>query len=243
MFNCSFKYQGISLNDQLLPGPTLSPSLIGVLLCFRQHPVAVSGDIKGMFYQVRLLPEDTPLLRFLWRNMNRDVISDVYEWQVLPFGTTSSPCCAIFAVQKHVRDNSDGYEDVKRAVENNFYVDNCLTSLSSTQEARSLLDRIRVLLSTGGFEVRQWASNRQSVVAHLPPDAQSRSQELWLARIHTDPVESTLGLKWNCASDTLRSQHKPAEPSLVTMRRIYHVLARQYDPLGFITTRAKVLVQ
>ena len=36
-----------------------------------------------------------------------------YEWQVLPFGTTCSPCCAIFALQKHVRDNRTVFEDVK----------------------------------------------------------------------------------------------------------------------------------
>lgn len=34
VFNCSFIYQGQALNNQLLPGPTLSPSLIGVLLRF-----------------------------------------------------------------------------------------------------------------------------------------------------------------------------------------------------------------
>nr|XP_017211837.1 uncharacterized protein LOC108190121 isoform X2 [Danio rerio]XP_017211839.1 uncharacterized protein LOC108190121 isoform X1 [Danio rerio] len=55
VFNCSFQYNGQSLNEQLLPGPTLGPSLLGVILRFRQHAVAVSGDIKGMFHQVRLL--------------------------------------------------------------------------------------------------------------------------------------------------------------------------------------------
>lgn len=71
VFNCSFQYEGKSLNDLLLPGPTLGPSLLGVLLRFRQYPVAVSGDIKGMFHQIRLLPADKPVLRFIWRDMKR----------------------------------------------------------------------------------------------------------------------------------------------------------------------------
>lgn len=58
VFNCSFLYQQPALNDLLLPGPTLSPSLLGVLIRFRQHAVDISGDIKAMFHQVRLLPED-----------------------------------------------------------------------------------------------------------------------------------------------------------------------------------------
>lgn len=49
--------KGKSLNDLLLAGPALGPSLLGVLLRFRQYPVAV-GDIKGMFHQICLLPAD-----------------------------------------------------------------------------------------------------------------------------------------------------------------------------------------
>lgn len=103
VFNCS---QSQSLNQYLLPGPTLGASLLGVLLRFREHPVAVSGDIKAMFPQVRLLPEDRPLLRFLWRDLKVDEPPKVFEWQVLPFGTTCSPCCATYALQRHVTEHA-----------------------------------------------------------------------------------------------------------------------------------------
>lgn len=112
VYNCSFHYQGHNLNELLLPGPTLSPSLLAVLLRFREHSIAFSSDIRGMFHQVRLLPTDRPLLRFLWRDLKRDSPPSVYEWQVLPFGTTCSPCCAMFASQKHVFDHSQLEEDV-----------------------------------------------------------------------------------------------------------------------------------
>lgn len=93
VFHCSFAYRGKNLNDLLLPGPALGSSLLGVLLRFREHAVAFSSDIKrGMFHQVRLLPEDKPLLRFLWRDLKREEPPSIYEWQVLPFGTTCSPC-------------------------------------------------------------------------------------------------------------------------------------------------------
>ncbi len=65
VYNCSFGYEGHNLNQFLLPGPTLSPSLLAVLLRFREHSIAISSDIKGMFHQVRLLPDDMSLLRFL----------------------------------------------------------------------------------------------------------------------------------------------------------------------------------
>lgn len=64
VFSCSVSYHGQVLNNQLLPGMTSGPSLTDVLIQFCLHRVAISGDTESMFYQVRLLPDDRPLLRF-----------------------------------------------------------------------------------------------------------------------------------------------------------------------------------
>lgn len=66
VFDCAVTYQGISLNEQLLQGPDLTNNLIGVLLRFREHPVALMVDVESMFYQVRVPEEDAHLLLFLW---------------------------------------------------------------------------------------------------------------------------------------------------------------------------------
>lgn len=247
VFNCSFSHKGVSLNDHLLPGPVLGASLLGVLLRFREHAIAISSDIKGMFHQVRLLPEDQPVLRFLWREMRKDDPPDVYQWQVLPFGTTSSPCCATFALQKHVVDHTEDGDKLRASVERCFYVDNCLQSLHSAEEARHLVDKLRHLLAKGGFDLRQWASNCPSIISHLPPESRSESSELWFSQDTSDPEERTLGLIWHCHSDMLGYKHGQLElDTQPTMSSIYRILAKQYDPLGFIvpfTTRAKILVQ
>lgn len=246
MFNCFYQYRGRSLNESLLPGPTLGASLLGVLLRFHEHSVAISGDIKGMFHQVRLIPEDWSLLRFVWRDMDREQPPAVFEWQVLPFGTTCSPCYAMFALQRHVIDHSQPGEVVRFSVEKCFYADNCLQSLPTPEEARQLVDKLRRLLSSGGFELRQWASNVPSIVNHLPKEARSDSLELWLAQDKAVSPESTLGLSWCCQMDTLGYKHRTVDYRVPTMRNIYKVLASQYDPLGFIvpyTTQAKMLVR
>ncbi|XP_065099626.1 uncharacterized protein [Paramisgurnus dabryanus] len=246
VYNCSFHYEGQSLNQFLLPGPTLGPSLLAVLLRFREHSIAISSDIKGMFHQVRLLPDDKSLLRFLWRDVKPEQYPDVYQWQVLPFGTTCSPCCATYALQRHVMDHSQPGEKVRDVIEKSFYVDNCLHSLTSKEEAKDLVDQLCSLLSSGGFELRQWASNCPSVITHLPPESRSNTCDLWLRQGQQDVHESTLGLHWQCQSDTLHYKHRGTSYSTVTMRNIYRVLASQYDPLGYIipfTTRAKIIVQ
>ncbi|XP_067660546.1 uncharacterized protein [Haliotis asinina] len=246
VFNCSYSYEGRTLNENLLPGPLLGSSLIGVLLRFRQHSVAVSGDIKAMFHQVRLLPKDRPLLRFIWRDMDQTVPPNIYEWQVLPFGTTCSPCCAIYALQTHAHGHKEENPDVYRSVATVFYVDNCLDSVPTAAEAKELVHDMSALLDKGGFHLRQWISNVPSVVADLPTEDQAANCERWLSLGEAGLTEGTLGLQWQCDSDVLGYRVKEISHDCLTMKVIYRILASQYDPLGYLTpftARAKVIVQ
>ena len=65
VFDCAAKFLGVSLNDMLLQGPDLNNNLIGVLMRFREEPVAVVADIESLFHQVIVDPEDCDALRFL----------------------------------------------------------------------------------------------------------------------------------------------------------------------------------
>ena len=66
VFDCSAKQNGVSLNDHLLRSPILLSNLIGVLLRFRQFPVAISADIERMYHQVKVPECDQSVFRFLW---------------------------------------------------------------------------------------------------------------------------------------------------------------------------------
>lgn len=178
-----------------------------------------------MFHQVHLLPEDKSLLRFIWRDLHGEEPLDVYEWQVLPFGTTSSPCCAIFALQQHTHNHQDSYPDILLSVLRSFYVDNFLESFSTVPVATQGVIQLRAMLAEGGFDLRQWASNQLSVVAHLPVDARFSATEQWLSHNRVDPLEPTLGLRWNCAANTFAYQYRPIENVALTMQTAYQVLA------------------
>ena len=86
VYNCSAKFHGKSLNDQLIQGPDLTSTLIGVLTRFRQKPIAFTADIEAMFYQVRIPDSQRDLLRFLWWP-DGDLMKDVedYQMNVHPF--------------------------------------------------------------------------------------------------------------------------------------------------------------
>ena len=65
VFDCAASSKGVSLNQQLLQGPDMTNKLVGVLLRFREDPIAFLVDIEAMFCQVRVSLEHCKLLRFL----------------------------------------------------------------------------------------------------------------------------------------------------------------------------------
>ena len=84
-----------------------------------------------------------------WREPNADKEPEELEWNVLPFGATCSPCCASFALQKHVKDNVKD-PDVLCSVLEAFYVDNCLDGKPTVQNARQLVGDLCEALGVGG---------------------------------------------------------------------------------------------
>ena len=77
VFDAAAPYKGTWLNGQLVTGPNLLNSLIGVIMRFRLHAVAMIVEIETMFFQVQVIEKDQPSLRFLWRSPNRDHPTDV----------------------------------------------------------------------------------------------------------------------------------------------------------------------
>ena len=128
VFDCGARYQGTSLNAQLLQGPDLTSSLIGVVTRFRREPVVIMADIESMFHQVQVTPDDRNLLRFLWwpeGDMRQPPAE--YRMKVHLFGATSSPSCANFALRQCAEDYGHHYskETVDKLL-HCFYVDDCL---------------------------------------------------------------------------------------------------------------------
>lgn len=57
VFDAAAKYNCKSLNKKLFFGPDLLNSLVGVLLQFQNHKIALFGDLEAMFHQVRVKPQ------------------------------------------------------------------------------------------------------------------------------------------------------------------------------------------
>jgi hypothetical protein len=82
VYDAAAVYEGKSLNDEILPGPKLQLDLVDILITFRRGAVALIGDVREMFSQVVLSPEDRRFHRILWRDLDPEAqINDAAIWK------------------------------------------------------------------------------------------------------------------------------------------------------------------
>ena len=247
VFDCAAKFNGKSLNEHVMQGPDLTNSLVGVLLRFRQECVALIADVEAMFHQVRVDEKDVGALRFLWF-ANGDITKEPEERQMMVhlFGGIWSPSCATFALQKTAEDHKAHFKgNIVSTVKKNFYVDDLLKSVKSSDDAVGIYKDLKKLLSLGGFNLTKWISNKREVIDAIPEE--DRSKELKKIDFERDilPVERALGVQWNVANDSFQyNVNIPAREA--TKRGILSFISSIYDPLGMVSPfilTAKIILQ
>ena len=233
LFDCSAKFNEVSINDNLRQGPDLTNSLVGVLLRFRREEVAIQADIKSMFYQMRIPAKDRYLLRFFWwKNGTVDEDIEEYRMTMYPFGTASSTSCANFALKRSVTDHEQEYGTKTIATAcSGFHVDDCLTSTSSVETATNLVHELRSLLSKRGFCLTKWISNSREVMNSIPKSKWSEGASDLDFSSDDLPLES-IRFARERGKDSLTFKVKSRGKSS-TRRGILSVINSIYDPLGF----------
>ena len=248
VFDAAAAYGGTSLNDKLITGPDLLQSLPGVLLRFREGPIAATADIKQMYHQVRIREEDQPASSFLWRDMERHRKPDVYQMQVVIFGAKSSPATANYVLRRALLDYGAGQNDnLSRSPEQMarcFYMDDCLFSSMTEGAANQLHAEVMEGLKKGGFHLTKWRSNSPTVIQHLPEEEKANVLKSVCLR-GSNEAEKALGIVWDEREDTLGFRLRPQRGN-ITKRGVLSEVSAVFDPLGIaapFTVRAKVMMQ
>ena len=243
VFDAAAKYCGTSLNENLIKGPDLLSSLIGIILRFRINEFAVMGDIEQMFHQVNVPTTDRDALRFLWRDNVEHIIED-YIMNVHLFGKKDLPCCSQWTLKQTVLEKGCKYpQRVSDAILEHFYVDDYLDSFVSEQEAIDTVYKIRELLSSRGFNLTKFLSNSHKILKSLPNSILlSKLVDLDLNKI---PLERALGILWDPNEDVLKVKVLYKEvPN--TKHGILSFTSSIFDPLGMISPailEPKLLIQ
>ena len=225
---------GVSLNQALLVGPTLQPTLSNILLQFRTYPIALNADISKMYREVLLSPSDKDLHRFVWRASPSGPILD-YRMCRVTFGVSASPFLAVRTLQQTAKDHGEEYPRASQLIINNFYVDDFLGGTNTPQEALQLFTELRDILQKGGFNLIKWRSSSPEVLQNIPPELQEAAPIKDSTSDKAPTVSKALGLVWDSERDVMSPAINVSTAYIHTKRGLYGDVAKTYDVLGWIS--------
>lgn len=244
VFDASCKgTNGISLNDELLPGPVLQEDLRCIIMRWRMHAICFAADIQKMYRMVMIYKEDADFQRILWRNDSNDEIKD-YRLLTVTFGTTSAPYLAVKTLIQLAHEERENYPVAADITLSDFYVDDVMSGCDTVEEAIEASNQLKAMLSKGSFELKKWSSNKIELMKSMDQSNISSSIQL---DINLDGTVKALGIAWNLGTDQFTYKISlSTPPSTVTKRNVLSDVQKLYDPLGWISPSivlAKMLIQ
>ena len=229
---------GHSLNQSLMVGPTLHPSLERILLKFRTYPVALTADIAKMYREVELVARDRDFHRFLWRPDPQQEIRD-YRMTRVTFGISASPYLAVRTLQQTAVDHGQGHPEAAQHIGSSFYVDDLLAGANSVEAALQLYSDLREVLQHGGFNLCKWRSSHPEVLSEIPVELQEALPVKEVTQIHSQP--KALGLEWNSSTDQMSPSIPKTSPHTPTKRGVVSNVSKTFDVLGWISPSILVM--
>ncbi|UYV81093.1 hypothetical protein LAZ67_19002754, partial [Cordylochernes scorpioides] len=221
-------------------GPNLLELIPDIMLRFRLNKIGVVADIEKAFLQISVAKEDRQFLRFLWWEDGKQENLRIYQHKRVLFGVTSSPFLLAATLKLHLEQ----YEREVIPLLKCMYMDNCVNSVTSLEEAQVFQQQSIDLLSPAGFNLREWQMGGPGIV---------NGENI-----------SVLGMKWDTADDTLTISDKlmmtPTHQSLdqendaeienhtpkLTKRIMLSEAHAVFDPLGLFspfTIVPKIILQ
>lgn len=247
VFDSSARFEGVSLNEVLLQGPNLNNSLLGVLLRFRKEPVAITADVRQMFYCFLVQEEHRDVLRFLWfkdNNPESEVVD--YRMRVHVFGNSPSPAVATYGLRRAAQEGEKDFgRDVCEFIKKDFYVDDALRSFATEAEAVDVLKRAQNLLAGYNIKLHKITSNKVDVINAFPKEDRARGLETLDLAVDDLPIQRSLGVAWDRTRDTFTFNiPEPQKP--FTRRGVLSTINSVFDPLGFlapVTVEGRLLLR
>uniref|UniRef100_A0ABD2W647 Integrase catalytic domain-containing protein n=1 Tax=Trichogramma kaykai TaxID=54128 RepID=A0ABD2W647_9HYME len=220
VFDASAKSDnGPSLNQCLETGPNLIELIPSILLRFREHKIGIIADITKAFLQISVNPKDRDALKFLWYDEENLQQVNTYRHCRVVFGLNSSPFLLGATIEHHLKLEcesaaSSDVVDCLKKLKRSFYLDNCVTSVSTVEEKTNFQTIATKYMCNAGFNLRDWECTGEQ----QSPSTSSVLGVLW------DKCEDVLCLNWNFDCHIGESLSK---------RDILTITHRIFDPLGW----------
>lgn len=244
VFNASCpSVEGRCLNDALYVGPTLQKDIVSLVLNWRIYQFVFNADITKMYRQIWVNPKHTKYQRILYRSSPENDLTD-YQLKTVTFGVNCAPYLALRTLLKLADDEEHRFPVGSKILRNNMYVDDALVGVHTISEGIEARESLINILKTAGFELRKWTSNSKEIIKGLPRCDLLNNEFLELG---DKSSAKTLGIRWNASCDSFYFvMDKIEDKSSYTKRQVLSIIAKVFDPLGWlspIVVTAKILMQ
>lgn len=115
-------HNATNLNDCLYPGPPLQNYIWNVLVHMRFHPVALTGDLKRAFLQLRIKKEERDVLRFHWKS-HQEAEAETLRFTCTLFSLTSLPFLISGVIKSHLNSWEAQNPELITELRRSLYVD------------------------------------------------------------------------------------------------------------------------
>jgi hypothetical protein len=224
-----------SLNDCVDVGPSLQNKLWDVLVRGRFHAVALAGDLRKAFLQVRVKEKDRDALRFHWlRSIDSNEVETLRFTRAI-FGLGCSPFLLGGVIEQHLAGWIDKRPESVAEISRSLYVDDLISGASDVGKCQDLKSDATEVFADASFELHKWHSNAPELEDQCANPENSEDTTYAKEQLGSTTGEcKLLGLAWNKTEDTL-SVVFPDEKVKPTKREVLGKLARVYDPLGLVS--------
>ena len=259
VYDASARSTGCSLNECLHKGPKFEQSILGILLRFRTHRIALIADIEKAFLMVAIAENDRDFLRFLWV---RDVASEdlqvcKFRFCRAVFGVSSSPFLLNATVQHHLKQYVSSHPTLVSQITASLYVDDIVSGAQNEQQAYQLYSEAKKIFQAGGFNLRKFVTNLHSLQNKIDvkegvndpavkpspcemcsPDETYTKSTLGVSQLIQSGEQKVLGLRWEVATDRICLGFTEIAQMAVklepTKRNLVSTIGKFYDPLGYL---------
>ncbi|CAI6342683.1 unnamed protein product [Macrosiphum euphorbiae] len=231
---------GKSLNDLLMKGPVVQPTLYSTLLRFRVHQVALTADIEKMYRQILVHNDDCQLQKIVYRSRPTNELQE-FMLKTVTYGTKTAPYLATRCLVQLGNTCTD--PDLARIIQRDFYVDDLLTGADTEEQCYEIFQKLTSVLNGAQLPLRKWCSNSSTLLSLLP----TTTDDNYIITLSESDSVSALGLQWQPSTDSFKFVMKPwTPPKRMTKRSLLSDINSIYDPIGLITPvliKGKIFLQ
>lgn len=253
VFDAAARYLQTSLNANLLKGPDLLINILTPLIYMRTKKVAFTADIKAMFMRMRINLRDQQCQRVLWRESIEEPMK-VFIVSSMLFGPTCSPFQSQYVKNMIAESWREKYPEAADTIVKYMYMDDVLTSESSTEKAAELAFQCIEIFSSINWNLISFQSNNIDFLKMLPENHVKHELIPLMESERESCITKVLGCVWDTKQDSFvfsfdknlfmkivqECHHKP------TKRDQSSTIARVFDVLGLIShfmIRGKIILQ